>query len=89
MDELKRPSKFVAILLTFSAVCSVMSLLLMVAGGKTGTGLILFQILTATLLLISAAGNWHLFMQRYVKYEVQRTLKETMGQPGEADSQTV
>jgi len=37
MDKLKRPSKFVAILSTVSAV-----------------------------------GNWHLYVQRYVKYEVEQ-----------------
>jgi len=74
MDALKRPSKFVAILFTVAAVCSVMTLLLMVVGRRTGTGLILFQILTVTLLVISAAGNWHTYVQRYVKYEVERRL---------------
>jgi hypothetical protein len=86
MDALKRPSKFVAVLFTIAAVCSVMTLLLMVVGKHTGTGLILFQVLTVPLLLISAAGNWHTYVQRYVKYEVEQKLKENTGQPGEADS---
>ena len=84
MDELKRPSKFVAVLFTISAACSAMSLLLMVMGQSAGTGQILFQILTATLLLISAIGNWHLYMKRYVKYEVQRQLEENTAHRGEA-----
>jgi hypothetical protein len=76
MDDLKRPSKFVAVLFTVSAACSLMSLLLMVVGRRTGAGLIAFQVLTATLLVISAIGNWHLYVRRYVKYEVERRLGE-------------
>lgn len=93
MDELKRPSKFAAIAFTIAAVCSVISLLLMLVGNSTVTGRILFQILTVTLLLIGAAGNWHLYVQRYVKYEVQRQLKENADEAqaasGPADTQAV
>jgi hypothetical protein len=74
MDKLKRPSKFIAILFTVSAVCSLISLALMVVGRGTETGQILFQILTVTLLIIAAAGNWCQYVQRYIKYEVLRRL---------------
>ena len=92
MDALKRPSKLIAVLFTISAACSVISLLLMV-GNSAGAGRILFQVLTATLLLIAAIGNWHLYVQRYVKYEVQRQLKEgtveSEAVSDEADTQAV
>ena len=74
MDELKRPSKLVAVLFTISAVCSLISLFLLVVGQRAGVGRVLFQLLTVTLLLIAAIANWHLYVQRYVKYEVERRL---------------
>ena len=76
MDELKRPSKLVAVLFTISAVCSLISLFLLVVGQRAGVGRVLFQLLTVTLLLIAAIANWHLYVQRYVKHEVERRLDE-------------
>jgi hypothetical protein len=77
MEKIKKPSKFFAILFTVSAVCSLTTLLLMVVGGNTGTGLILFQSLTVVLLLVGAVGKWYQYTQTYVKYEVeQRTSQE-------------
>jgi len=77
MDRLKKPSKFIAVLFTISAVCSLGSLLLMVVAKDTGTGQMLFQILTTTLLMIAAIGNWHLYVRRYVTYEVKQRLEHT------------
>ncbi|MHC4517718.1 MAG: hypothetical protein ACYTAS_03945 [Planctomycetota bacterium] len=71
----------------------MVSLLLMVVGQSAGAGQILFQILTMTLLLIAAIGNWHLYVKRYVEYEVQRQLKdhgdEAEVASGQADTQAV
>ena len=36
----------------------------------------LFQALTALLLVIGASGNWYQYTQRYIKYEVQKKLDE-------------
>ncbi|MCJ7778584.1 MAG: hypothetical protein MUP16_09755 [Sedimentisphaerales bacterium] len=76
MEKTKKPSKFFAILFTVSAVCSLTILLLMVVGGNTSTGIILFQALTAVLLLIGAVGKWYQYTQTYVKYEVERRMSQ-------------
>jgi hypothetical protein len=81
MKKEKKPTKILVILFTVSAVCSLLMLILMIIGRKTGTGLMLFQALTALLLIIGAAGNWYQYTQRYITYEVQRKLGEDKKQP--------
>jgi uncharacterized membrane protein YqjE len=81
MKKEKKPTSLFAILFTVSAVCSLITLILMIIGGKTGTGLMAFQSLTALLLVIGAAGNWYQYTRRYIDYEVQRKLGEEKKQP--------
>jgi positive regulator of sigma E activity len=76
MEKKKRPSKFFAILFTVSALCSLITLLLMIVGGYTSTALILFQTLTVVLLVIGAVGKWYQYAQTYVKFEVERRLSQ-------------
>jgi hypothetical protein len=76
MKKEKKPTKILVILLTVSAVCSLVTLILMIIGGRTSTGLMLFQALTVLLLVIGAAGHWYQYTQRYIKYEVQKKLGE-------------
>ncbi len=76
MEEIKKPSRFFAILFTVAAVCSLMTLLLMIVGGSTSTGLVLLQALTVVLLVIGAVGKWYQYAQTYVKYEVERRLDQ-------------
>ncbi|MHC4587607.1 MAG: hypothetical protein ACYS3N_24040 [Planctomycetota bacterium] len=76
MKKEKKPTKIFAILFTVSAVCSLVTLILMIVGQKTSTGLMVFQALTALLLVIGASGNWYQYTQRYIKYEVQKKLSE-------------
>jgi hypothetical protein len=76
MEKIKKPSKFFAILFTVSAVCSLITLFLMVVGRNTSTALILFQLLTMVLLIIGAVGKWYQYTQAYVKYKVEQRLNE-------------
>jgi hypothetical protein len=76
MDELKKPSMLVAILLTVSAICGMMTFLLMATGGKTGEALIIFQLFTVGLLLFCAIANWVVYFKRYVKFEVENQLRK-------------
>ena len=76
MKKEKKPTRFFAILFTVSAICSLVTLILMIIGGRTSTGLMVFQALTALLLVIGAAGQWYQYTQRYIKYEVQKKLDE-------------
>lgn len=62
MDELKRPLKRAAVLLTIAAVFSVMTLLLLMAGTDASRGVILFQTLAATLMLIVAVVSWRTYI---------------------------
>jgi hypothetical protein len=76
MKKEKKPTRIFVILFTVSAVCSLVTLILMIIGGKTSTGLMVFQALTALLLVIGASGQWFQYTQRYIKYEVQKKLNE-------------
>jgi len=76
MKKEKKPTRFFAILFTVSAICSLVTLILMIIGGRTSTGLMVFQALTALLLVIGATGQWYQYTQRYIKYEVQKKLEE-------------
>ena len=76
MKKEKKPTKIFAILFTLSAVCSLVTLILMIICRNTSTGLMVFQAMTALLLVIGAAGSWYQYTQRYIKYEVQKKLEE-------------
>ncbi len=76
MKREKKPTIMFAVLFTVSAVCSIVTLILMIIGRKTSTGLMLFQAMTALLLVIGSAGNWYQYTQRYIHYEVQKKLEE-------------
>ena len=76
MKKEKKPTRFCAILFTVSAVFSLATLIIMIIGKSTSTGLMVFQGLTALLLVIGAAGNWYQYTQRYITYEVQKKLDE-------------
>jgi uncharacterized membrane protein YqjE len=76
MKKEKKPTNLFAILFTVSAVCSLLTLIIMIIGKSTSTGLMIFQGLTAVLLVIGAAGNWYQYTQKYITYEVQKKLDE-------------
>jgi len=76
MKREKKPTIFFAVLFTVSAVCSILTLILMIIGKQTSTGFMAFQAFTALLLVIGSAGNWYQYTQRYIAYEVQKKLDE-------------
>ncbi|OHB60297.1 MAG: hypothetical protein A2167_03465 [Planctomycetes bacterium RBG_13_46_10] len=76
MEKIKKPSKFFAILFTVSAVCSLITLILMIVGCSMSTALITFQLVTVLLLLVGAVGKWYQYTQNYVKYEVERRMNQ-------------
>ena len=76
MKKEKKPTQIFAILFTVSAVCSLVTLILMIIGRYASTSLMVFQALTALLLVIGASGNWYQYTQSYIKYEVQKKLEE-------------
>ena len=76
MKKEKKPTNLFAILFTVSAVCSLLTLILMIIGKKTNTSFMVFQAFTTLLLVIGAAGNWYQYAQRYIAYEVQKKLDE-------------
>ncbi|MCU0914125.1 MAG: hypothetical protein MUC88_06135 [Planctomycetes bacterium] len=77
MDAKKKPSKLPAILFTVAAVCSLMTSLLLVTGGKAGGGLIAFQLFTSALLVVAAIGNWVVYFRRWVDVEIERRQEDT------------
>ena len=81
MKKEKKPTKILVILFTVATVCSLLTLILMIIGRNTSTGLMVFQALTALLLVVGAAGSWYQYTQRYIKYEVQKKLDEEKKQP--------
>jgi len=76
MNENKKPSRLIVILITIGAVCNLLMSLLMVAGGKYSGKLLTFQLFTTLLLVIASIGNWYQFSKQYVDFEVKRRLKE-------------
>ncbi len=76
MDKVKAPSMFVAVLFTISAVCSLITFVLMATGGTTSGGLVIFQLFTAGLLVFCAIANWVVYFRKYVDYKVENKLKE-------------
>ena len=81
MKKEKKPTILFAILFTVAAVCSLLTLILMIIGRNTSAGLMVFQALTALLLVIGASGSWYQYTQRYIRYEVQKKLDEEKKQP--------
>jgi hypothetical protein len=77
MDPKKKPSMFMAILFTVAAVCSLMTSLLLLICDNTSGGLLAFQLLTSTLLVVSAIGNWVVYFRRWVDFEIERRREST------------
>jgi len=76
MEEVKGPSMLVAVLFTISAVCSLMSFVLMATGGKRSAGLVIFQLFTAGLLIFCAIANWVVYFKKYVDFKIVNQLRK-------------
>jgi len=76
MNEHKRPKRFVSILITVAAVCSLITSLLMVASKDYGPRLLTLQLFTTLLLAIAAIVNWYQYSKQYVEFEVERRTKQ-------------
>ena len=76
MSEVKGPSMLAAVLMTIAAVCSMMSFVLMAAGGKRSGGLVIFQLFTAGIMAIAAIANWVVYFKKYVDFKIENQLKE-------------
>ncbi len=76
---MKRPSMFIAVLFTFSAMCGLLTFVLELVNKRYSGGLVIFQGFTFVLLTISAVGNWYIYFRQYVKYEISLQL-ETPGE---------
>jgi high-affinity Fe2+/Pb2+ permease len=76
MDKMKKPSIIVNALTTVGAVFSLLTAMIIIASGKHGTGLAMFQLLTTLLLVIASVLGWHRYSKLYVEYEVEKRLQE-------------
>ncbi len=77
MNEHKRPKRFVSILITVAAVCSLVTSLLMVAKGNYGSWMLTLQLFTTLLLAIAAIVNWYQYSKQYVEFEVERRMQKS------------
>ncbi len=75
MNGQKKTKRFVSILITVAAVCSLISSLLMVRENYS-SGLLTLQLFTTLLLAIAAIVNWYQYSKQYVEFEVEKRLKE-------------
>jgi hypothetical protein len=76
MTEKTKPSKFLAIVFTVAAVCSLTTSVLLLARGRTGGGLMALQLLTSMLLAVAAIANWVVYFRKWVDFEI-RSLEES------------
>jgi hypothetical protein len=77
MGARKKPSRFTAVLFTVTAVCSLMTSVLIVTGGSTSGGLMAFQLFTSALLVAAAIGNWVDYSRKWVEFEIERRQEST------------
>jgi len=75
MNEHKRPKRFVSILITVAAVCSLITSLLM-AKENYRASLLTLQLFTTLLLAIAAIVNWYQYSKQYVEFEVERRMQK-------------
>jgi hypothetical protein len=75
--DTKKPSMFTAVIFTVAAVCSLMTSLLMLLRGSRSGGLTAFVLLTSSLLVVSAIGNWVVYFRKWVDFEILRVQEGT------------
>ena len=73
MEEVRRPKKLAAILMTIAAVFSLASLVLKAVHGSSFP--FLLQLLTFSLMILSAIMLWGLYIKRHIDYKTNRTLQ--------------
>ena|GEM_PF-5413959 len=76
MKEIMKPTKFVAMLFTIAAVCTLITLFLMVFWGRETRGLVAFHAFTAGLLVATAIGNWCIYHKRREEEKKQEAEQE-------------
>ena len=76
MNEHKRPKRFVSILITVAAVCSLITSLLIVAKENYSSVVLSLQLFTTLLLAIAAIINWYQYSKLYVEFEVERRMNK-------------
>ena len=77
METGKKPTKWIAILVTVSAVLSLVTSLLIVASGKHSSMIVTLQLCATILLAIASIGIWYQYSKKYVEYEVERRMQKS------------
>ena len=79
MEMGKKPTKWIAVVVTVSAVLCLVTSLLIVASGKHSTMVVTMQLCATILLAVASIGIWYQYSKKYVEYEVEKRLKEQSG----------
>jgi hypothetical protein len=75
MEKVKKPTKWIAVVITVSAVLCLVNSLLIVASGKHSPFIMILQLCATILLAIASIGIWYQYSKKYVEYEVERRMK--------------
>ncbi len=79
METGKKPTKWIAVLVTVSAVLNLVTSMLIVASGNQGKLVVTLQLCATILLAAASIGMWYQYSKQYVEYEVEKRLKEQSG----------
>ena len=74
MDEVKKPSMLVAVVVTSAAVCHLIFLVLLAADGKGG--LVKFQLLLSGLMAFAAIASWIVYFTKYGRFKTENQSRE-------------
>jgi len=76
METGKKPTKWIAVVVTISAVLSLVTSLLIVASGSQSKLVVTLQLCATILLAAASIGIWYQYSKKYVEYEVERRIKQ-------------
>jgi hypothetical protein len=76
MGTVKKPTKWIAVVVTVSAVLCLVNSLLIVASGSQGKLVVTLQLCATILLAAASIGIWYQYSKKYVEYEVERRMQD-------------
>ena len=76
METGKKPTKWIAVVVTVAAVLCLVNSLLLVASGCSGKLVVTLQLCATILLAVASIGIWYQYSKKFVEYEVERRMQK-------------